>query len=283
MDRTRASLRLLLVDDEEEFLSSTAQALSRRGFDVSTAPNGVSAMELVDEQAFDVIVLDVKMPDISGIELFDYIRTRLPETPIIILTGHPSVTDAFNTSRLGVADYLSKPVDMEELAQKAAGAVSDAERKSVRQTENMRKPIPRINLLAVDSEMEFLDSLKQLLAKRGINTITSKSSHTALEILKEQPVDVVILDVELPGMRGIDVLRRIKGLYPGIQVILLSGQPSEDAAIEGSRLGAGEYMKKPPDIDELVDAIVRLHRKRMEALEKQQHDLVDEIRRRYTD
>jgi DNA-binding NtrC family response regulator len=283
MDSNVKPIRLLLVDDEEEFLTATSQAMNRRGFEITTAPNGVTALDFIEERDFDAIVLDVKMPDIGGLEVFNQIRALRPEMPTIILTGHPSIRDAFKTARQGIADYLSKPVDIEELAKKVRQVVSDS-----RQIPGENKPIDKvvdvpINVLIVDDEVEFLDSLQRVFSRRGISTATSNSGLRALEILKEQPVDVVVLDVKMPGMDGLDVLRRIKQLFPNIQVILLSGHPSVDAAIEGARLGASEYLKKPPIIEELVETVVRLHQRRKEMLEDQQKELIDEIRRRYTD
>src|SRR3990172_8015319 len=128
MDANNKPVRLLLVDDEEEFLLATSRALGRRGFEVSVAPNGVTALEKISSESFDVVVLDVKMPDIDGLEVFSQIGSLAPELPVILLTGHPSVADAFHTSKHGIADYLSKPVEMDELAQKARQAVAEARR-----------------------------------------------------------------------------------------------------------------------------------------------------------
>lgn len=99
MVKSVRKIKLLLVDDEEEFLTASSQALGRRGFDVEIAPNGVTALEMVEKSEFDVLVLDVKMPDIDGIEVFKQIRETLPDLPVVLLTGHSSIDDAFQTSK----------------------------------------------------------------------------------------------------------------------------------------------------------------------------------------
>lgn len=285
MDTFKNPIRMLLVDDEEEFLLATSQALGRRGFEVTAAPNGVTALDKVASEPFDVVVLDVKMPDISGLEVFNQIRARLPHIPVILLTGHPSIDDTFTTSKQGIADYLSKPVDLDELARKARHAVSEWAGKSHSEVDvaDAEAIADRITVMIVDDETELLDSLQRIFARRKIRTITAESGAKALALLQQEPIDVMVLDVKMPGMDGLEVLRRVKDKHPAVQVILLSGHPSVEAALEGVRLGASEYLKKPADIDELIAAIARLHRQRMEFLDEQQRRLIDEIRRRYTD
>jgi len=118
MTGTQDKIKLLLVDDEKEFLDSTSRALSRRSFEVTTASNGELALQLLEEQSFDAAVLDVKMPGIPGDRLFRRIKQLYPGMPMIILTGHGTVEQAFETSRDGIFDYLTKPCDMEKLAGK---------------------------------------------------------------------------------------------------------------------------------------------------------------------
>ncbi|MDX9857908.1 MAG: response regulator [candidate division Zixibacteria bacterium] len=283
MDRFKNPIRMLLVDDEEEFLLATSQALGRRGFEVTAAPNGVTALDKVAAESFDVVVLDVKMPDISGLEVFNHIRASLPHIPVILLTGHPSIDDAFSTSKQGIADYLSKPVDLDELARKARHVVSEWAGKNHTEVDADEAIADRITVLIVDDETDLLDSLGRIFARRKIHTITAESGEKALALLQQEPIDVMVLDVKMPGMDGLEVLRRVKDKHSAVQVILLSGHPSVEAALEGVRLGAGEYLKKPADIDELIAAIARLHRQRLEFLDQQQRRLIDEIRRRYTD
>ncbi|HOP06663.1 MAG TPA: response regulator [candidate division Zixibacteria bacterium] len=285
MNSNKQPVQLLLVDDEEEFLLATSQALTRRGFNVTVAPNGVTALDKLAQQTFDVVVLDVKMPDIDGLEVFSQINNRFPSLPVIILTGHPSVNDAFDTSKQGIADYLAKPVEMEELAQKILKAVEKAAQNNVVEDkdDNAGGDAEGISVLLVDDETELLDSLQRLFRRRKMHCLTADNGPRALELLQEELVDVMVLDVKMPGMDGIEVLKQVKEKHPSIQVILLSGHPSVSAAMEGVKLGASEYLKKPPDIGQLVETIRRLYKQRQQFIEAQQRELIDEIRRRYTD
>ena len=278
-------LRLLLVDDEEEFLTSTSRALSRRGFEVEVAPNGVTALELADSREFDAVVLDVKMPDIDGIDIFHQLRAKYPSLTILLLTGHGNIDDAFQTSKEGVADYLAKPIDMDELAVHVRRAVAHTEATLSLPDETLTAiGVPgEVSVMLVDDELDFLDTMHKVLSRRQLEVSTASSGQEALDLLQESLVDVVVLDIKMPGMDGLDVLKRIKENYPSVQVILLSGHPSVEDATHGIRLGANEYLRKPPKMDELAETIHRLYRERQEAILAQQQKLIDEIRRRYPD
>jgi DNA-binding NtrC family response regulator len=124
------------------------------------------------------------------------------------------------------------------------------------------------NVLLVDDESEFLDTLVKRIKKRNVNAHGVASGEEALAFLNQQPVDVVVLDVRMPGMDGIQALREIKQRYPLIEVIMLTGHASLEVAIEGMELGAFDYMMKPIEIDELLYKLQDAHKKKSIHTEK---------------
>lgn len=118
------SFRVLLVDDEKEFVSTLAERLEIRGLSVSVAFDGQEAMRILDNEAYDVIVLDVRMPGLSGLEILKRIKTQKPEIPVILLTGHSATRDGIEGMRLGAFDYLMKPVDIDRLLEKMQEAAA---------------------------------------------------------------------------------------------------------------------------------------------------------------
>ena len=285
MNEDTEKIRVLMVDDEEEFLAASSRALARRGFHVDVAVTGAAALHMVGEQQFDVMVLDVKMPQIGGIEVFRRIRKTLPDLPVILLTGHGSIDDAFQTSKEGVAEYLSKPIDMDELAERLREVVRRPRKREETDRERGERTDYRgpVRVMLIDDEVAFLGPMKRVLERRNMDVMTAGSAEEGLALLKEKPVDVVVLDVRMPGMDGLEALSHIKKSFPGVDVILLSGHPSVEAAVAGIKLGANEYLKKPPGIEELVGAIRRLQENREKAVIEQQQELIEEIRRRYPD
>jgi DNA-binding NtrC family response regulator len=107
-------------------------------------------------------------------------------------------------------------------------------------------------VLIVDDEEDFTDTLTKRLKMRQIRVDGVYSGSQALDFLDEDPVDVVVLDVRMPGMDGVEVLREIKQRYPLIEVLMLTGHANVEVAIEGMRLGAFDYLLKPIEIDQLL-------------------------------
>jgi len=277
MDDQVHAPRMLLVDDEEDFLEPCARALARRGFEVSTAPDAFRAFELLERQRFEVAILDVKMPWIDGVELFHELQQRNPELPVIMLTGHGTVQEAFQTSREGVFDYLSKPCDMDRLAQVARRAVETPAAKRRIETGTVAEADEEIRLLLIDDEEEFLAAAAGPLARRGMQIHTATDGPDALALMARQAFDVVVLDVRLPGMDGLEVLRRIQADHADTEVILLTGHPSVTLALDGIRLGAFDYLIKPQQTRDLVQKIKAAYARRKAREQEARERRVKEI------
>ncbi len=125
---------------------------------------------------------------------------------------------------------------------------------------------PRV--LLVDDEERFLQTLSKRLKRRNIDVASVNRGLDALQAIQDRCTDVVVLDVKMPGVGGLEMLAEIKKLQPDIEVILLTGHTSIDVATEGLRMGAFEYLMKPCDLDVLVDTIRSAHALRMGRLEK---------------
>ncbi len=115
-------IKLLLVDDEAEFLDTLVDRLDIRDLKTEVAYNGKEALSAVEEEEPDVIVLDVKMPEMDGIEVLKRIKKAYPNVEVVILTGHANEQDEQRARELGAFDYLKKPVDLEALLGRIRGA-----------------------------------------------------------------------------------------------------------------------------------------------------------------
>ncbi len=107
-------------------------------------------------------------------------------------------------------------------------------------------------VMLVDDEEEFLEPLAKRLEKRNLRVLKASNGETALEMIRQATVDVVALDVRMPAMDGIEVLQAIKAFDPAIEVIMLTGHASVEAAFEGLNKGAFDYLMKPVGIDDLM-------------------------------
>ncbi len=122
---------VLLVDDEPDFLELLAGRLRNRGMNVATATCGKDALLQIEQGAFDIVVLDLAMPGMDGIETMKRIKTARPHTETILLTGHATLKSGIEAMKSGAEDYLEKPVDFDLLMQK----IDDAQYKRIRELE----------------------------------------------------------------------------------------------------------------------------------------------------
>jgi DNA-binding NtrC family response regulator len=136
--------RVLLVDDEEDFVDTLSKRLEIRGLKVTGAHGGEEAVQLVDEEQFDAIVLDLAMPGMDGLETLKAIKENHPDAEIIILSGKGTIKSSIEAMKLGAEDFLEKPVDFNELLHK----IDEAKNK-------------RILILQKQSKEEITDILKR--------------------------------------------------------------------------------------------------------------------------
>ena len=126
-------LKLLLVDDEVEFLEPMAARLARRRISCTTARNGEEALKELGKERFHCAVVDVRMPGMDGLELLRKMRWNHPDVPVILLTGHASIELGVQGMELGAFDYLMKPVDLDELLDTVRRAAQGRAAKASRQ------------------------------------------------------------------------------------------------------------------------------------------------------
>ncbi|MGB5986037.1 MAG: response regulator [Desulfobacterales bacterium] len=119
------SEKVLLVDDEEDFLEVMAERMQARGFEVETCTSAEEALAKINSQAFDAIIMDFMMPGMDGMHALKEIKTRRPESQIILLTGHATVEKGVEAMKLGATDFLEKPADLEALEAKIKAASAE--------------------------------------------------------------------------------------------------------------------------------------------------------------
>jgi DNA-binding NtrC family response regulator len=123
-------------------------------------------------------------------------------------------------------------------------------------------------IMLVDDEKDFVEMLSLRLAETGENIISAYSGSECLEKLDKPDIDVVILDVKMPGMDGIDTLREIKRRAPLVEVILLTGHGTIETAVEGMKLGAYDFLLKPADFDELTEKLDKARQRKNDQMDR---------------
>jgi DNA-binding NtrC family response regulator len=140
------TIKVLLVDDEKEFVELLGERMSSRGMEVSSTTSAEDALKISEAQAFDAIVLDLMMPEMDGLEVLKNLKATRPELQVILLTGHGTIEKGVEAMRLGAMDFVEKPADLDTL------------------TEKIKKAQAR-KMILVERKVE--EKLRDILATRG--------------------------------------------------------------------------------------------------------------------
>lgn len=135
----------------------------------------------------------------------------------------------------------------------------------------------KINLLVVDDEEKFLDSMKKRLEIRGFNVIAVNRGGKAIDAARSQPVDIVLLDLKMPGMNGEQTLAELKKMHQGLEVVILTGHGSTDSVVECTEKGAYFYLQKPCELDLLLAILAEAYKRRVMKRLDVGYDRIDEL------
>jgi two-component system NtrC family response regulator len=160
MSEETKKIKLLMVDDEEDFLNAIAKRLGMREFDITTASEGKTAVKLAKKEKFDVAILDLRMPGMDGIELLQILKKKHKFLEVIMLTGHGAIDSAVEATKLGAYSYLEKPCEFEKLIEELKNAYETRLRKKF---EHDKKRMEEIEMLGMGSSpMGILKSLVRI-------------------------------------------------------------------------------------------------------------------------
>ncbi|MBI4839569.1 MAG: response regulator [candidate division NC10 bacterium] len=296
---------ILVVDDEETNRELLEAILTAAGYLVEQADGGPAALAQAKAQPPDLILLDLVMPGMNGFEVCQRLKEdpRTAAVPVIAVTALGAVQAKEWALTRGADDYLTKPFDPEELRARAQAMLKvrnirqelDRTLAYLHELEAVRHvrrratlaglvavappvPPPAPSVLVVDDEALTRDFYGGLLAEHGFQVATASHGAEALELARRHPVEVVILDIMMPGMSGLEVLERLRAKDPDLPVIMLTAHASSRNAIAALKLGAFDFIVKGLDHNLVVLAVHKALRHRRAALHQKQE--VERLRNR---
>jgi hypothetical protein len=258
---------VLVVEDEPDVRDVTTQMLTRSGYHVIAVADGTEAIARLArlEEPIDVLVTDIVMPQMSGIELADQVMDAFPHVGVVLLSGFTAETLQLERVTTRGAAFVPKPVTSGQLVAAVEGA------RTTRLPASPASPRPRRGevaahsaaagrapILVVDDDPAARALVATYLAREGFEAREAASGEAALALIDTQAVDLVILDMALPGMSGLDVLRalRRRPRTANLPVMALTGSGDRYPLAASLGLGADDYVTKPVRLDALV-ALVR--------------------------
>jgi DNA-binding response OmpR family regulator len=249
---------ILVVDDERLICDLLKEVLSRHGHEVYTALSGRQALETYTTHRPNAMIVDLHMPEMNGIELLKQLRLIDPVAMVMMLTGQGTDELESQARELGVTDFLRKGLSLDAVVQ-SINRVSHRPRGAsevlLPPTQGSDKKPKGESILVVDDERMIRDLLQEYLGIRGFHVRTAQDGAEALALVAEQPPQVVILDMYMPGMSGVDVLAELGVRQYKGKVIVLTASQDEKLLQQALNLGSVDLMSKPVDLERLSLAI----------------------------
>jgi len=261
-DTTSNSYKILIVEDSEFMSKIIATKLGAyKEYELQQAFTFSEAIEKLENDSFDFIILDLNLPDAYGDELLDEVK-GLTKAKVIVLTSEIDIQIRESLFKKGILDYLIKDKDFSNSITSIDTII-----KSIEKNKNS-------TVLVIDDSMFMCRQMKNFLAVRNYNTLTAMSGEAGLKTLQNSEVNLIILDMELPDIHGLELLKKIKQeeRFCHIPVIVLSGSSDPEIIRKSLKTGASDFIHKPFNVEELtlkVDMAIMNNRKYIEVLCKQ--------------
>ena len=236
---------VLVVDDNQDLLETFSRILKRRGFNVATAENGISAVDKFKEHRFDVTLMDIVMPEMNGVEAFRKIREMDPEAMVILMTAY-SEEELMQTARNeGAHRIIHKPIRIDQLINLLKEAA-------------VSQPI-----LIVDDDPDIRSTLTKALELQGYPVVSAGSGEEAVQMVQEKAYHIALIDVKLPNIDGLETFLKLKEINPGILTIMMTGFRNEvkDALDKAQAASAVTCLYKPFDPSEAANLVRKISKK----------------------
>ncbi len=203
-------LRILIVDDNQDFAESMSDVLELEGYKVEIALNGEDAVKIFREQDFDITFMDVKLPGKNGVESYREIRKFKPDSRVVMMTGYSVENLLDQAVKEGAWDVLHKPLEMDNVLQMLSKVKPDG-------------------ILIADDEPDFIETIKQILVINGYKVFTAYNGKEAVDKIKKNSIDVLILDLQMPVLNGLDTYLELKRLKIAVPTIIVTAFAKEES------------------------------------------------------
>lgn len=234
--------KLLIVDDDLHMRKMLEAILESEGYSVTLAKSGPEAMAIMKEEQPSLVLLDYMMPGMNGLDVLKEIKKSHPQTDVIIVTGHGSEKISLEMMKSGAADYIQKPFSMDQLLNSISRVLSVRTEFDKNQSE--------VRILAVDDDKFILSIIQDSLKMMG-EVITSSDPRDVLSIVRKEHIDILLTDIYMPQMDGIELLKKVKVISPSTSVIVITSSGAMDLARKALKEGASDYIIKPLDPEDL--------------------------------
>ena len=255
-------MKVLVADDDDDVREILVEFLMLHGFDVLEASNGLEALLQVKRQTPEAILLDLRMPRLGGIDALKRIHAFSAAINVVVITADVDPELHRLALAQGARAVLGKPVEFPVLLDALGAPGAPASAPSAADVVDAGPGAaetppagPALQVLVVDDDDEVRDLLVEFLTSRGHRVATAADGAGALRTLMDTVPDVVLLDINMPGLTGTDALPAIRAIAPRATVIMVSGTGDTDLAKRALSLGAFDFVVKPIDWEYLTRSL----------------------------
>ena len=253
----RAPRVVVVVEDDTDLRELYAACLEGNGWSVARAANGLDALVQIKRVRPASVVLDLLMPRLGGLEALKRIKAFDPAIRVVVVTGAEDLALTRQALALGARTVLKKPVDpqtlLSALTEASPSAAPDSDSPRTVPTGPPAAHAGRV--LVVDDEAEVCALLQDFLVTKGYRVRSAADGAAALREVIEEAPDLVLLDVDMPRLGGVEALTAIRGIAREVRVIMISGKASLEVAKLALAYGAFDYIAKPFDLDHLSEVV----------------------------
>jgi DNA-binding NtrC family response regulator len=248
-------INLLVIDDDVNQCKTLKSILDKKGYQTYIATGSAEALRLVKEKELDLVIIDLIIKgDKNGVEIFKDMKKIKPDIKAVLFTGYGPQEEMrlLHEALLeGMLDeILRKPIWPDELI------------KAVEKHTGANKMDKKTSVLVLDDDIDFRKTLFKILIAKGYEVLEAESGFQAIDLLKKMAFDVILIDIKMPAMDGVQAYKRLKEIRPGTAVIMMTAFAVDDLITEAVKEGAYAILRKPLDMDEVIKIIDEVSKKK---------------------
>ena len=232
--------KVLVVDDQRSMRLTLAAILEDQGYDVTEVEDGYRAIEALGQVPFDLVFMDIKMPGINGVQTFREIKKISPKSVVVMMTGFAVEDLVKEALDEGAFSVIYKPFDLE-------GVISLVE-----------SVLKSVLILVVDDHSSERETLIQILTDKGYRVTGAADGNEAIQMVRDNHFDIILMDIKLPGKDGFAAFQEIKALDPDARVLFMTGFVLEDSISQAIDAGAYPVAYKPFDIEKVLALVEQI-------------------------